>query len=155
MFASSAMEGLDDGPQRRRGAESAEDAEKRRIELDRISGAVIDAAVEVHREIGPGLLESSYETALGFELAERGIAVARQHRIPLRYKGRPLGKEMVLDLLVENLVIAEVKSVRAIEPVHEAQLLSYLRLSSLRVGLSLNFNMGTMRRGVRRMVNDY
>jgi len=139
----------------RRDAESAEDAEKRRGKLDRISGAVIEAAVEVHRELGPGLLESVYEAALVMELGARSLLVARQQRIPLSYKGRSLGKDLILDLLVEERVVVEVKAVRALDAVHEAQLLSYLKLSRCRVGLLMNFNMDTMRRGVRRMVNEY
>ena len=139
----------------RRGAESAESAEGRRVELDRISEIAVTSAIEVHRVLGPGLLESIYDEALVAELVSRGASVRRQIRVPVAYKGVELTSYLVLDLLVDNLVIVEVKAVRQLDPVHDAQLLSYLRLTGFQVGLIFNFNVTTLRQGIRRLVNQY
>jgi GxxExxY protein len=118
-------------------------------EQDPLTERIIGCAIEVHRILGPGLLESTYVEALNFELVEARLLVARQLAVPLTYKGRHLG-EYRLDLLVEETVVVEVKAVERFEPVHEAQLLTYLRLSGKRVGLLINFNERLLRNGIRR-----
>ena len=117
-----------------------------------VTGAIIGAAIEVHKHLGPGLLESIYEECLCHELALRRVAFARQVPLSLEYKGRPLGSHYRMDLLVENSVVVEVKSVERLLPVHQAQLLSYLRLSCCHLGLLLNFNVAALPRGIRRLV---
>ena len=119
--------------------------------LNRVSERVLGCAIEVHRELGPGLLESIYESALEREILDAGLLVRRQVALPVRYKGTPLG-ELRLDLLVEECLVVEVKSVERPDPVFEAQLLSYLRLSGCRIGLLLNFNSRLLKDGIRRMV---
>ena len=109
--------------------------------------------MEVHRHLGPGLLESVYETCLADELISCGIEVKKQVHLPVRYKGRVLESALRLDLLLDNAVIVEVKSIEKIEPVHPAQLLSYLRLTGLRVGLLINFNVSVLKDGIRRIAN--
>jgi GxxExxY protein len=118
-----------------------------------MSHKVIGAAIEVHRFLGPGLLESVYEAALCRELRLRGITTERQVRIPINYKGEELDCHMKLDLLVEKNVIVEVKSVDKVLPVHRAQLLTYLKLQRLWLGLIINFNVVMLRDGVRRVLN--
>ena len=111
---------------------------------------VIGCAIEVHRHLGPGLLESFYEEALARELTLRGLPYQRQMRFPLLYKGQPLDGTAVLDLIVEQTLVVEVKAVAQILPVHEAQLLTYLRVSRLSLGLLLNFNEARLKEGIRR-----
>ena len=126
----------------------------RATELDELSGLtsrIIGAAIEVHKVLGPGLLESIYEAAMCIELEERGLAYARQVRIPTYYKGRPLGKYEI-DLIVEDLVIVEIKSVSTLTPVFEAQVLTYLRLADKRIGLLINFNSRLLKDGIKRLV---
>jgi GxxExxY protein len=118
-----------------------------------LASVVVDAAIEVHRILGPGLLESAYEAALAYELGLRGITVERQVLLPVHYKGEYLDAGFRLDLVVGKLLIVELKAVQHIEPIHEAQLLTYLRLSGLWLGLLLNFNVPLMKNGIRRMVN--
>ena len=118
-----------------------------------MSHKVIGAAIEVHRFLGPGLLESVYEAALCRELRLRGVATERQVRIPINYKGEELDCHMKLDLLVEKNVIVEVKSVDKVLSVHRAQLLTYLKLQRLWLGLIINFNVVMLRDGVRRVLN--
>jgi len=118
-----------------------------------ISGKIIGAAIEVHKHLGPGLLESAYEECLCRELELRGINFERQVPLPLNYKGLKLDCGYRLDLLVDDCIIVEVKSVDALEPVHTAQVLSYLKLSGCRVGLLINFNVQVLKRGIRRLVN--
>jgi len=115
---------------------------------------IIGAAIEVHRELGPGLLESTYEACLAYELVERGLTVERQKNLPVQYRGMQLDCGYRIDLLVESLVIVELKTVERLEPVHEAQLLSYLKLSGAPVGLLLNSNVTQLRRGIHRLVNS-
>ena len=110
------------------------------------------AAISVHRELGPGLLESTYEACLGFELVERRVPFERQLAMPLIYRGVSIDCGYRIDLLVDRRVIVEVKSVTALEPVHTAQLLTYLKLSGHRVGLLMNFNVSLLKDGVRRLV---
>ena len=126
--------------------------------LDKTNGlskVIVDAVIEVHRELGPGLLESAYEYALCHELALRKLPFERQVELPVNYKGVSLGTAYKLDIVVDKLVILELKSVTRIEPIHEAQLLSYLRLSGKWLGLLLNFNVPVMKQGIKRMVNGY
>jgi GxxExxY protein len=122
--------------------------------LNRITEDIIGAAIEVHREIGPGLLESAYEACLAFELGERKRKVARQVPLPLVYKDVKLDCGYRLDLLVDDLVIVELKAVDALNDVHKAQLLSYLKISGLNVGLLINFNVKMLKQGIVRVVNN-
>ena len=117
-----------------------------------LSGEVIGAAIEVHRLLGPGLLESAYELALARELALRGVRVERQKAVPLEYKGTALGDGFRIDLLVQEQVIVEIKAVERLQAIHEAQLLTYLRLADKRLGLLINFNEKTIKEGVKRVV---
>jgi GxxExxY protein len=119
--------------------------------LTGLTSQIIGAAIEVHRVLGPGLLESMYEAAMSIELDDRGLTHQRQTRIPAYYKGRPLGVYCV-DLIVEDRVVVEVKSVTTLLPVFEAQLLTYLRLTGMRVGLVINFNSRLVKDGIKRMV---
>jgi len=120
-----------------------------------ISGKIIGAAIEVHKHLGPGLLESAYEECLCCELDLRGIKFQRQVPLPLNYKGLKLDCGYRLDLLVEDKVVVELKTVEAIAPIHEAQMLTYLKLRDLRIGLIINFNVRLLVEGVRRLVNNY
>jgi len=122
------------------------------VKINELTKAVIGAAIEVHRALGPGLLESTYEECLCRELALRNIPYERQRGIPLEYKGIRLECGYRLDLVVADLVVVEVKAVEAMLPIHEAQLLTYLRLGGWKVGLLLNFNVPVMRQGIRRLV---
>ena len=121
-------------------------------ERDPLTAAIIGAAIEVHREMGPGLLESVYQTCLEEELRRRDIAFLSQHRMPLAYKGKVLEIEFVLDFYFPGKLVVEIKTVETLLAVHEAQLLTYLRLSQTKVGLLLNFNVSAMKDGMRRMV---
>ena len=124
--------------------------------LDRLSGAVLGASFAVHSALGPGLMESVYEACLVHELRLRGVSVDRQVALPIHYKGYTVSDAGYrLDLLVENEVVVEIKSVEEIHPIHHAQLLTYLRLSGLRLGLLLNFNVSRMKDGGihRRVLN--
>lgn len=122
--------------------------------INQITEIVIGAAIEVHRELGPGLLESVYEICLAYELKERGLDAVRQKEVPVIYKGVELDARLRLDLLVEDSVVVELKATERIDPINEAQLLTYLKLSGHKIGLILNFNKVTLRDGIRRMVND-
>ena len=123
--------------------------------LNHITDQVIGAAIEVHRALGPGLLESAYEACLTFELAQRGLKVEPQKPLPVVYKEVHLDCGYRLDLLVANAVIVEIKAVESLAPIHQAQLLSYLRLSGCKVGLLINFNVKVLKDGLRRLVNDF
>jgi GxxExxY protein len=125
----------------------------RSLNGNELTGEIIGAAIEVHRHLGPGLLESAYEVCVAVELESRGLQVERQKELPVRYKGRQIDTGYRIDLLVNQQVILELKSVRAIEPIHEAQLLTYLRLAEKRYGLLLNFNVPVMKQGIRRLLN--
>lgn len=120
---------------------------------DQLTAAIIGAALEVHKALGPGLLESTYETCLAHELGLRGLAVIRQRPLPVRYKGLILEDSYRPDLIVAEQVIVEIKSVSALLSVHQAQLLTYLKLTGLRVGLLINFNVAVLKSGLKRMVN--
>ena len=123
--------------------------------IDELSHKVIGAAIEVHRMIGPGLLEAVYVECLESELSDQGIRVQREVIVPIRYKGKELAKPLRLDLLVDNCLIVEAKSVDTLLPVHSAQILTYLRMTDLKLGLLLNFNVEVMRQGIKRIVNDF
>lgn len=124
-------------------------------EYNRISGLILDAAIAVHKELGPGLMEGIYELCLIKELVNRNLQVRSQVRIPLVYKGEVISKEFIIDLLVEDKVIVEVKAVDMLIPVHEAQLISYLKLADKRLGLLINFNVDILEKGFRRLVNNF
>lgn len=121
---------------------------------DVLSREIVTAAIEVHRNLGPGLLESVYEECLCREFRERKIACERQVKLPARYKGMRLDCGYRLDLVVDRLVILELKAVNRLEPINQAQLLTYLRLSGIRLGFLLNFNVLLMKDGIRRVVNN-
>ena len=123
------------------------------MEINILSGEVIGAAIEVHRLLGPGLLESAYELALERELGLRGVRVERQKPVALEYKGVDLGDGFRIDLLVDGCLIVEIKAVDHLLPIHEAQLLTYLRLTAVRLGLLINFNEKTIKEGVKRVAN--
>lgn len=118
-----------------------------------LTGEIIGAAIEVHRQIGPGLLETIYEECLINELQNRGLKISSQHPLPIIYKGKQLNSVYRLDLLVENKVVVELKTVDNLSGLHKAQLLTYLKLAKLRYGLLLNFNVSMMREGIVRMLN--
>jgi GxxExxY protein len=120
-----------------------------------LSKEILDAAIAVHREMGPGLLESVYQQCLVKELSLRSIKLSTMVPIPLQYKGYTLNKDYVIDILVEDEIILELKSVEAILPVHEAQLISYLKLADKRLGFLINFNVPLLKNGYRRFVNNF
>lgn len=117
-----------------------------------ITHRIIQAGIAVHRELGPGLLESAYEICLAHELSDKGHHVAQQEKLPIHFRGRRLDAGYRIDLLVDDRVIVEVKAVKSVEPIHEAQLLTYLRLSGIRIGLLMNFNQLRLRDGIKRMI---
>ena len=119
--------------------------------LNVVTDRIIGSAIEVHRILGPGLLESIYDTALCIELDDRGVKYARQVRIPALYKGRSLGHYLI-DFIVEDVAVVEIKSVANVLPVYGAQLLTYMRLAAKRVGLLMNFNSRLMKEGIQRFV---
>ncbi len=122
-------------------------------ELNEISGQIVDSAVAIHSELGPGLLESVYEVTLAFELRERGLRVDRQIPIPIVYRGIRFDEGYRLDLVVDDLVVVEVKSIEAVSPIHKKQVLTYLRLTKRPLGLLLNFNVNLMKQGISRIAN--
>lgn len=124
------------------------------MELNEISGQVIGAAITVHQELGPGLLESAYESCLAYELRQRGLTVEEQIPVPVVYKGIKLECGYRLDLLVEKRIIVELKAVDALLPIHDAQLLTYLKLCKLRLGLLINFNVPILKNGIKRLLNN-
>lgn len=124
-------------------------------ELDRLSKEILDAAIAVHREMGPGLLESVYEVCLIEELNFRNIIAMNQVELPLIYKGKKLNKEFRIDILVENEIVIELKTVDFILPVHEAQIISYLKLADKRLGFLINFNIPLLKQGFKRFVNNF
>ena len=123
-------------------------------EPNKITESIIGSAIEVHRALGPGLLESAYEAALAYELTQKHHLVKQQQDLPIMYKGMRLDGGYRLDLVVDQIVIVELKSIERFEPIHEAQLLTYLRLSGMHVGLLINFNMPVLRQGIKRLVNN-
>jgi GxxExxY protein len=122
-------------------------------ELEAIATQIVDAAFKVHSTLGPGLLESVYEVCLAYELTKRGLKVERQVQVPLIYDGVRLDSELRLDLLVENQVIIELKAVERMNPVFEAQMLTYLKLSDKRLGFLINFNVPVIKQGIKRFIH--
>lgn len=108
----------------------------------------------VHRELGPGLLESAYEVCLAYDIAKSGLSVERQKELPVKYRNVKLDCGYRIDLIIENKVIVEIKAIDKLAPIHTAQLLSYLKLSGCRVGLLINFNVKILKDGIRRLIND-
>jgi GxxExxY protein len=131
-------------------AENAKDAEKKE---NRISGIILDAAIAVHTALGPGLLESAYQACLAYELTSRGLRVQTQVPLPIKYRGVCVDAAYRIDLIVEDLVVIEIKAVERLLPIHEAQLLSYLKLSDKRLGLLVNFHVLRLKDGYKRIVN--
>ena len=125
------------------------------MDINQLSSKIIGSAIEVHKALGPGLLESSYQKCLCHELGLRGIPFENEKPLPLIYKGEKLDCGYRLDLVVENAIIVELKSCEKLEPIHKAQLLTYLKLSGLKLGLLLNFNVPLMRDGIVRVVNEF
>lgn len=123
--------------------------------MESITDQIISAAIEVHRHTGPGLLESVYEECLCYELSQRSLLFQRQVPLPVIYKGVRLDCGFKMDLLVEEEVVLELKTVESLLPVHSAQLLTYLKLSGKHVGLLLNFNEAVLHRGLKRLVHDF
>ena len=123
------------------------------VTINQITEQIIGAAIEVHRALGPGLLESVYEACMRVELSLRRLPFEHQKPVGLEYKGHPVGTELKLDLLVAELVVVELKSVALLLPVHEAQLLTYLKLTQCPVGLLINFNVPVLKHGIKRMLN--
>ena len=122
---------------------------------NRLSKIILDSCIAVHKEMGPGLLESVYEICLMKELNLRGIQAKNQVSIPLFYKGFELSKEYKIDILVENEIIIEIKSSEALLPVHQAQLISYLKLANKKLGFLINFNVPLLKDGFKRFVNKF
>jgi GxxExxY protein len=124
-------------------------------EYNECSGIILDAAVTVHREMGPGLLESVYQHCLAHELHLRDIEIETNVAVPLIYRGHAINKEYVIDLLVEDEIIVELKACEALLPVHEAQIISYLKLANKKLGLLINFNVPLLKNGYKRFVNNF
>ena len=120
--------------------------------INEITEKIIGAAIAVHKELGPGLLESAYEACLVYELVQNGLKVESQKSLPVSYRGIKVDCGYRIDLLVEDQIILELKSVEKLEPIHEAQVLSYLRLSEYKIGLLINFNVSLLKNGIRRFV---
>jgi GxxExxY protein len=127
--------------------------EKERLNL--LSNRVIGAALRVHDELGPGMLESAYEACLSYEVLDQGLSVERQKPVPVVYRGRRLDCGYRIDLLVEDVLIVEVKAIERLEKVHSAQLRSHLRFSQRKLGLLINFNVKSLRDGIKRVVNGF
>ncbi len=122
------------------------------MEFENITREIIGAAIEVHKQLGPGLLESAYEECLIFELQQKGYKVERQKPVPVIYKEIKLDYGYRIDVLVENKVLLELKSIEAIAPVHEAQILTYMKFSGIKIGLLMNFNVTVLKNGLKRFV---
>ncbi len=123
------------------------------MEINEVTGEIVDAAMRIHRSLGPGLLESAYEACLAYELRKRGLVVETQVPLPVVYEDVRLEVGYRMDLIVEHAVVVEIKSNESVLPIHKAQLISYLKLSGHKVGLLINFNVELLKDGVTRMVN--
>jgi GxxExxY protein len=123
------------------------------MEINEITGQIVDAAMKVHTKLGPGLLESAYEACLAYELRRRGLQVATQVALPITYEDVQLDAGYRIDLLVESQVIVELKAVEKMIPLYDAQLLSYLKLSGNKIGLLINFNVVRLKDGIKRLAN--
>lgn len=128
---------------------------KSKTEIEKIGKQIVDAAFEVHSELGPGLLESVYEICLVEELKERGLFVERQIKLPVVYKDKILNKDFFIDILVEKEIIIELKAVEVLLPVHEVQTLTYMKLADMRLGYLINFNVPLIKQGIKRKINGY
>ena len=124
-------------------------------EHDYFAKEIVDCAYHVHRELGPGLLESVYEVCMCKELLERQISFDRQLHLPVNYKGQELNADFRIDLLINENIIVELKAVETILPVHHAQILTYLKLADKRLGILINFNVPTIKKGIKRFINGY
>ena len=124
-------------------------------DLNDLTGAIIGGAIEVHRNLGPGLLESAYESCLLWELRQKGLRAESQVPVPIRYKGLQLDAGYRIDLLVQDKIIVELKAIDKIQPIHTAQVLTYLKMTNLKMALILNFNVELMRSGIKRIINDF
>lgn len=124
-------------------------------DIDQITGDVLDVAIRLHKELGPGLLESVYETVLAGKLAQMGYAVSRQHPVDIEFEGLRFDAAFRVDILVDERLIIEIKSIDQLHPAHAKQVLTYLRLTRQPVGLLINFGGSTLKEGFRRLVNDY
>ena len=122
-------------------------------QLNGIGNEIIGAAIEVHKELGPGLMESVYQYCLIEELSKRGLSVESELELPLVYKGKEIGKTFRIDLLVEDDIVIELKSVEELKPIHEVQLVTYLKLTNKPIGLLMNFNVPLLTKGVKRKIN--
>lgn len=125
------------------------------MEIDKITGNIIDASIKIHKTLGPGLLESVYEEVLHYELTKRGILSMRQVPLPVIYETVKMEVGFRIDLLVENKVIVEIKSVETVVPFFKKKLLNHLRLMNLHIGLLINFNEGLLKNGITRLFNNY
>jgi len=134
---------------------SREGAKVRSYNIEELSSIVVDTAYHLHRDLGPGLLENVYETILEKLLLEKGLKVCRQRPIPICYQGLEFDEGFRADLLVENKILIELKSVETIAPVHSKQVLTYLRLLNLSLGLLINYGAATFKEGCRRIVNQH
>ncbi len=123
--------------------------------LDQITRRIIGAAIEVHRHLGPGLLESAYEAGLAYELKQLGFRIEQQRLLPVVYKDVKLDCGYRLDIVVEDAIILEIKAIEQLAPIHDAQLLSYLRISGMKVGLLMNFHVRVLKNGLKRIVNEF
>ena len=123
-----------------------------RREYNDYTSAIIECAIEVHKELGPGLLESVYEVCLETLLIEKGILVERQKSLPIIFRNKPVGKEFYIDLLIEREIIVELKSINEILPIHEAQLITYMKLADVKLGLLINFNVTILKNGIKRKI---
>lgn len=121
---------------------------------NQIASIIVDCAYHVHTKFGPGLFESVYEAALAYELEQKGMRILRQQKLPVIYEGVNLEEGFRVDLIVENKVIVEIKSIEALAPVHKKQLLTYLRLTGKKLGLLINFNVANIGDGIKRVVNN-
>ena len=121
-------------------------------EIESVAKTIVDAALKVHRALGPGLLESVYELCLAHELRRRGVQLESQVKLPISYEGLKIDAGLRLDLIVAQQVVVEVKAVEKLHPVHDAQLLSYLKLTGLKLGLLINFNVPLIRDGIKRII---
>jgi hypothetical protein len=128
---------------------------KTQDEYEQVGKLILNSCFEVHKELGAGLLESVYESCLIDELRSRNLNVKNQVKLPVVYKGRTLEKEFIIDLLIEDAIIVELKSVEELMPVHEVQLVTYMKLADKRLGFLINFNVSLMKEGIRRKVNNY
>lgn len=123
--------------------------------IDKVAAEIVDAALKIHKELGPGLLESAYETCLEHELLKRGYKVERQNPQPVHYDGIVIDGGYRIDLLVDDAVVIELKAVTELAPIHHAQLLTYLKLSRKSLGLLINFNVPLLKDGIRRVANQF